>query len=129
MSQAASSIVYATPYVHGKGPPFYQNRWTNSYSCCLDLDSIRDYLVSCLGSDFAHSAVRNQYHQVSSRILRSTSTQIPSAFMLDSFLQDIANAYGIDWSPEPRRQEMYLPSFIHGIASLQLAVSIHSQNY
>ena len=106
--QAASSIVYATPYVRGKGRSFLRNQSMNSYLCYLDLDVSRDYLVSCLGSDFAHSAVGNRYRQVSSRILSSTSTSIPSAFKLDSYLQDIANTYGIEWSPEPRPQEMYL---------------------
>ena len=110
--QAASSIVYATPYVRGKGRSFYRNQFINSYPCHLDLDVIRDYLVSCLGSDFAHSAVENRYHQVSSRILSSTSASIPSAFKLDSYLQDISNTYGIEWLAEPRRQEMYLPPFL-----------------
>jgi hypothetical protein len=31
---------------------------------------------------------------------------------LDSYLQDIANTYGIEWSPEPRPQEMYLPPLL-----------------
>ncbi|KAF8797922.1 hypothetical protein BYT27DRAFT_7265063 [Phlegmacium glaucopus] len=87
--QAASNIIYATPYVYTK-----------------DLDVIRDYLVSCFGSDFANSAAKNRYHHVSSPILRSTSTSIPSAFKLDNYLQDVASAYGVDWSPEPRRQEI-----------------------
>ena len=110
--QAASSIVYATPHIRGKGRLFYRNQSTNSYPCYLDLDVTRDYLVSCLGSDFAHSAIENRYHQVSSPILSSTSTSIPSAFKLDSYLQNIANTYGIEWSPEPRRQEMYLPPLL-----------------
>ena len=110
--QAASSIVYATPYFRGKGPSFHQNQSIYSYPCYLDFDIIRDYLVSCLGSDFAHSAVANRYHQVSSRILSSTSTSIPSAFKLDSYLQDIANTYDIEWLAEPRRQEMYLPPLL-----------------
>lgn len=110
--QAASSIVYAMPYFRGKGRSFYRNQSINSYSSYLDLDLVRDYLVSCLGSDFAHSALDNRYHQVSSRILSSTSTSIPSAFKLDSYLQDIANTYGIEWIAEPRRQEMYLPPLL-----------------
>jgi len=110
--QAASSIIYATPYVRGKGRSFYPIQSTNSNPCCLDLDVIRDYLVSCLGSDFALSAVGNRYRQVSSRILNSTSTSIPSAFKLDTYLQDIAKTYGIEWLPELRRQEMYLPPLL-----------------
>jgi hypothetical protein len=113
--QAASSIVYATPYIRGKGRSIYRNQSINSYPCYIDLDVIRDYLVLCLGSDFAHSAMGNRYHQVSSRILNSTSTSIPSAFNLDSYLQDIANTYGIEWLPEPQRQEMYLPLLLMGL--------------
>lgn len=109
--QAASSIVYAMPFVqaYSRGRSFYQNRSTTSYPCHLDLDAIQDYLVSCLGLDFARAAAENRHHQVSLRTLRSTSTLIPSAFNLDSCLQDVAKTYGIDWLPEPRRQEMYLP--------------------
>ena len=115
MTQAASSVIYATPYVHSKG---------------LDLDIIRDHLVSCLGPDFAHSAIENRYHHVSSRILRSTFTPIPSTFKLDSYLQEVVNDYDIDWSPEPRRLEMYLLSFLPiGLRSLRPAVLILSQNY
>ena len=91
---------------------FYRIQSINSYPCLLDLDVVRDYLVSCLGSDFAHSAIENRYHQISSRILSSTSTSIPSAFKLDSYLQDIANTFAIEWLAEPRRQEMYLPPLL-----------------
>ena len=110
--QAASSIIYATPYLRSKGHSFIKSVADEPYSFCLDLDVIRNYLVSCFGSDFARSAVENRYHQVSSRVLKSTSTPIPSAFKLDNYLQDIAKAYGFDWLPEPRRQEMYLLSYL-----------------
>ncbi|KAF4614546.1 hypothetical protein D9613_002985 [Agrocybe pediades] len=87
MIEAASTIIYASPYVHSK-----------------DLDVIRRYLIQRVGHDFARSAMGNRDHHVSPRALKAIQTPIPSAFRLDAYLQQIAEAYNVTWSPEPSPQ-------------------------
>lgn len=87
--EAASTIIYASPYIYSK-----------------DLDAIRTILVDHLGPHFAHSAAGNRDHHVPSRVLEHIFTPVPSASQLDAYLRDIADGYGVVWSPGHARQDL-----------------------
>jgi len=74
----------------------------------LELDTIRNILVYHLGPDFAHSAAGNRDHHVASRVLERISTPVPSASQLDTYLRHIANEYGVVWSPEHGRHDLFV---------------------
>lgn len=87
--EAASSIIYAAPYVRSK-----------------DLDMVRSILIQHFGPDFARSATGNRDNHVSSRIVRATSATLPSASLLNQYLKSVAQNYGVKWTPEPLREEI-----------------------
>ncbi|KAJ7172601.1 regulator of Vps4 activity in the MVB pathway-domain-containing protein [Mycena filopes] len=90
--EAASSIIYAGATPESK-----------------ELQTVRDLLIQRLGGDFARSAVSNRDHHVSARIIHALSAPAPSAANLDMFLLNIAKMYGVQWMPEPRRQDILIP--------------------
>ncbi|KAH7923526.1 hypothetical protein BV22DRAFT_1196659 [Leucogyrophana mollusca] len=87
--EAASSIIFAAPHTESK-----------------DLNMVRGALVQRMGPHFARSASGNRDNHVSSRIAQILSAPPPSAAKMNDCLSDIAKAYGIKWSPEPRRQDI-----------------------
>ncbi|KAJ4488065.1 regulator of Vps4 activity in the MVB pathway-domain-containing protein [Lentinula aciculospora] len=90
--EAASSVIYASPRVGTK-----------------DLQVIRDLLVNRLGSDFARASVGNRDRCVSDRIVKDLTAPPPNAAQIDAYLSNIANAYGVQWQPDPRRQDIVGP--------------------
>ncbi|KAJ6455699.1 regulator of Vps4 activity in the MVB pathway-domain-containing protein [Mycena sanguinolenta] len=71
-----------------------------------ELEAVREILIQRLGEDFARSAVLNRDHHVASRVVHALSAPSPSAANLDMYLLNIAKQYGIQWVPEPRRQDI-----------------------
>ncbi|KAF8969987.1 regulator of Vps4 activity in the MVB pathway-domain-containing protein [Flammula alnicola] len=108
MIEATSTIIYAAPHVHSK-----------------DLDVTRSFLVQRLGPDFARSAIGNKDQQVSERVFKAISIPVPSAFQLDSYMHDIAQSYGVSWTPVPPRQSIVnvLSEFLDPEASPQVDLS------
>ncbi|KAK7014965.1 DUF292-domain-containing protein [Favolaschia claudopus] len=88
--EAASSIIYAG----------------GTQTESKELQTVREILVQRLGEDFARSAVLNSEHHVSSRVVHALSAPSPSAANLDMYLLNIAKLYGVQWMPEPRRQDI-----------------------
>jgi vacuolar protein sorting-associated protein IST1 len=74
----------------------------------LELDAIRNILTYHLGPDFAHSAAGNRDHHVPSRVLERILAPVPSASQLDAYLRHIADGYGVAWSPEHARQDLFV---------------------
>ncbi|KAJ7685069.1 regulator of Vps4 activity in the MVB pathway-domain-containing protein [Mycena polygramma] len=91
--EAASSIIYAGA----------------SQTECKELLAVRDLLIQRLGEDFARSAVLNSDHHVSSRVVHALSAPSPSVANFDMYLLNIAKTYGVQWVPEPRRQDILIP--------------------
>ncbi|KAJ6547443.1 regulator of Vps4 activity in the MVB pathway-domain-containing protein [Mycena capillaripes] len=91
--EAASSIIFAGA----------------SQTESQELEAVRDLLIQRLGEDFARSAVLNRDHHVSSRVVHALSAPAPSAANLDMYLLNIAKSYGVQWVPEPRRQDILIP--------------------
>ncbi|KAI0319366.1 regulator of Vps4 activity in the MVB pathway-domain-containing protein [Amylostereum chailletii] len=87
--EAASSIIYATPYVESK-----------------EIQTVRDLLGFRLGSDFLRSATTNRDHYVSPKILRAVSAPPASAADLDTYLVGIARSYGVNWAPDLRPDDV-----------------------
>ncbi|EJD05841.1 uncharacterized protein FOMMEDRAFT_139174 [Fomitiporia mediterranea MF3/22] len=85
--EAVASIIYAAAF-------------TESQDLCL----MRDMLTERLGSDFAQSALHNSDGHVSHRILRIMHWT-PSAQDIDSYLQNIAQKFGVDWTPPMQTDE------------------------
>ena len=73
-----------------------------------DLDMVRSILIQHFGPDFARSATRNRDNHVSSRVIRATSAPLPSASILNRYLKSVAQNYAVKWTPEPRREEMFV---------------------
>ena len=73
-----------------------------------DLDMVRSILIQQFGPDFARSATGNRDNHVSSRVVRATSAPLPSASLLNQYLKSVAQNYGVKWTPEPRREEMFV---------------------
>ncbi|KAJ7285961.1 regulator of Vps4 activity in the MVB pathway-domain-containing protein [Mycena rebaudengoi] len=90
--EAASSVIYAGAQTESK-----------------ELQTVRDLLITRLGQDFARSAVSNRDNHVSSRVVHALSAPSPTAANLDLYLVGVAKAYGIQWTPEPRRQDILIP--------------------
>ncbi|KAJ7632505.1 regulator of Vps4 activity in the MVB pathway-domain-containing protein [Roridomyces roridus] len=88
--EAASSVIYAG----------------NAIPESKELQAVRDLLMQRLGGDFARSAVSNRDNHVSARVVHAVSAPPPTAADLDMYLLNIAKAYGVQWMPEPRRQEI-----------------------
>lgn len=42
------------------------------------------------------------------QVVHAVSAPSPTAANLDMYLLNIAKAYGVQWMPEPRRQDMYV---------------------
>ncbi|KAJ3854667.1 regulator of Vps4 activity in the MVB pathway-domain-containing protein [Lentinula lateritia] len=90
--EAASSIIYASPRVDSR-----------------DLQVVRELLVNRMGSDFARASVGNRDRCVSDRIVRDLTAPPPNATQIDAYLSNIAKAYGVQWQPDPRRQDIVGP--------------------
>ncbi|KAJ7343602.1 regulator of Vps4 activity in the MVB pathway-domain-containing protein [Mycena albidolilacea] len=90
--EAASSIIFAG----------------GSQTESKELQTVREILIHRLGEDFARSAVLNRDHHVSSRVVHALSAPSPSAANLDMYLLNIAKLYGVQWVPEPRRQDILI---------------------
>ncbi|KAJ7470653.1 regulator of Vps4 activity in the MVB pathway-domain-containing protein [Mycena latifolia] len=88
--EAASSIIYAGA----------------AQTDSKELLSVRDLLITRLGGDFARSAVSNRDNHVSTRVVHALSAPSPTAANLDMYLLNIAKSYGVQWMPEPRRQDI-----------------------
>lgn len=69
---------------------------------------VRSMLIQQFGPDFARSATGNRDNHVSSRVVRATSAPLPSAGLLNQYLKSVAQNYGVKWTPEPRREEMFV---------------------
>ncbi|KAJ7940766.1 regulator of Vps4 activity in the MVB pathway-domain-containing protein [Mycena leptocephala] len=89
--EAASSIIFAGTQTESK-----------------ELEAVRDLLIQRLGEDFARSAVLNRDHHVSGRVVHALAAPPPSAANLDMYLLNIAKTYGVQWMPEPRRQDILI---------------------
>ncbi|KAF5391263.1 hypothetical protein D9757_001983 [Collybiopsis confluens] len=87
--EAASSIIFAAPRVESK-----------------DLQIVRELLVQRLGPDFARASIGNKDKCVSDRIVKNLSAPPPNAAQLDAYLLNIAQTYGLQWQPDPRRQDI-----------------------
>ncbi|KAJ3987134.1 regulator of Vps4 activity in the MVB pathway-domain-containing protein [Lentinula detonsa] len=90
--EAASSIIYASARVESK-----------------DLQLVRDLLVDRLGSDFVRASVGNRDRRVSDRIVKDLTAPPPNATQIDTYLLNIAKAYGVQWQPDPLRQDIVGP--------------------
>ncbi|KAJ7740722.1 regulator of Vps4 activity in the MVB pathway-domain-containing protein [Mycena maculata] len=90
--EAASSIIYAGAQPDSK-----------------ELQAVRDLLIKRLGGDFARSAVSNHDNHVSARIVQALSSPSPTVANLDMYLLNIAKTYGVQWTPELRRQDILNP--------------------
>ncbi|KAG6814300.1 hypothetical protein H0H92_013425 [Tricholoma furcatifolium] len=90
--EAASTIIYTAPHVGLK-----------------DLEIVGSLLAQHLGPHFAHSAVNNQDGHVAPIAIRTLTALPPSARDLDVALQKVASDYGVDWTPEPLRQDILKP--------------------
>ncbi|KAJ7710027.1 regulator of Vps4 activity in the MVB pathway-domain-containing protein [Mycena rosella] len=88
--EAASSIIYAGA----------------AQTECKELHAVRELLISRLGADFARSASLNRDNHVSLRVVHALSAPSPTAANLDMYLLNIAKSYGVQWMPEPRRQDI-----------------------
>jgi vacuolar protein sorting-associated protein IST1 len=110
MVEATSTIIHAAPYIYSKGLSLQSLRGF-LLTASLDLDPIRNILFYRLGPDFARSATGNRNHHVSSRVLKCILTPVPSASQLDAYLRHIADGYGVTWTPEPSRQDLFVFHF------------------
>ncbi|KAJ3838451.1 regulator of Vps4 activity in the MVB pathway-domain-containing protein [Lentinula raphanica] len=90
--EAASSIIYASARLESR-----------------DLQLVRDLLVNRLGSDFARASAGNHDRCVSDRIVKDLSAPPPNATQIDAYLWNIAKAYGVQWQPDPLRQDIVGP--------------------
>ncbi|KAL4068130.1 regulator of Vps4 activity in the MVB pathway-domain-containing protein [Scleroderma citrinum] len=87
--EAASTIIYAAPSIESK-----------------DINVVRDVLVHRLGRAFAHSALTNSGNTVSPQVIDMLTSPAPTVAQMDNCLANIASAYDVKWTPEPRRQDI-----------------------
>ncbi|VDB82786.1 unnamed protein product [Peniophora sp. CBMAI 1063] len=87
--EAASSVIYAQPYIDSK-----------------DLSAVRDLLAGSLGPEFLHAASTNRDQCVSKQVIRALSAPPPSAAELDAYLMNIARTHGVQWEPELRSEDV-----------------------
>lgn len=106
MVEAASTIIFAAPHVESKGIIYPYLSGTKTKQWTVDLEAVSDILALRLGADFAYSALRNSDNHVAANVVEAISSPSPSANALDACLQKIANDYNVQWSPEPRREDM-----------------------
>ncbi|KAG6854607.1 hypothetical protein C0991_004209 [Blastosporella zonata] len=87
--EAASTVIYAAPHVLVK-----------------DLDITSNLLEQHLGPEFTRSAMTNHDGNVAKIAIRTTTAPPPALQDLDLALQKIASEYGVNWTPEPSRQDI-----------------------
>ncbi|KIJ59199.1 hypothetical protein HYDPIDRAFT_118790 [Hydnomerulius pinastri MD-312] len=87
--EAAATIIHVAPSTESK-----------------DLNTVREILTQRLGPAFAQVASRSRNKHVSPRVMQILATPPPSASKMDDCLLNIANTYGVKWTPEPRRQDI-----------------------
>lgn len=74
-----------------------------------DLVAVRDLLAGTLGPEFLHAASTNRDQWVSKQVIHALSAPPPSAAELDAYLTNIAKTHGVQWEPELRSEDVYVP--------------------
>ncbi|KAH7914974.1 regulator of Vps4 activity in the MVB pathway-domain-containing protein [Hygrophoropsis aurantiaca] len=94
--EAASNIVFAAPHMESR-----------------ELNVVREMLIQRMGPEFARITSDPHNTLVSPKIIQMVSIPLPSVARINDCLYDIAKAYGIRWSPEPRREDI-----LHSISEI-----------
>ncbi|KAF8347039.1 DUF292-domain-containing protein [Amanita rubescens] len=81
ISEGVCSIIHAAPRTELK-----------------ELHVLREILMHKYGREFSLAATENRDKCVSERVLRKLVIQTPSSELVDAYLTEIANGYGIEWT-------------------------------
>ncbi|KAK7063871.1 regulator of Vps4 activity in the MVB pathway-domain-containing protein [Favolaschia claudopus] len=66
-----------------------------------ELHVLRDILMHKYGRDFSVAVMENRDGCVSERVMRKLTNATPSTELVDAYLNEIAKAYGVEWTSLP----------------------------
>ncbi|TFK29830.1 hypothetical protein FA15DRAFT_751981 [Coprinopsis marcescibilis] len=89
LAQPLSSIIFTAPYIP-----------------CKELAILRTTIIQRFGPEFATSAARNKDNCIHPRIAKLSSRPMPSASMSNAYLSNVARSYGVNWTPDPQRNDI-----------------------
>jgi vacuolar protein sorting-associated protein IST1 len=74
--------------------------WAASRVEIPELVEVKKQLTKKYGQDFAASAMRNVDGCVNERVMLKLSVQPPSAYLVMSYMKEIAKQYNVKWEPD-----------------------------
>lgn len=73
--------------------------WANKRCEIPELEMVSKQFLKKYGEEFYELATKNSGGCVNERVVHKLSVQPPSAFLVQNYLQEIATAHNIDWTP------------------------------
>ncbi|CAH0484474.1 unnamed protein product [Peronospora farinosa] len=74
--------------------------WSASRTEIPELLEVKKQLTKKYGRDFEAAAIRNVDKCVNERVIQKLSVHPPSAFLVISYMQEIAKEFKVDWEPD-----------------------------
>ena len=78
--------------------------WASDRVDIKELNEIRKQFKSKFGKQFDTDAIENKGDICNDRIVAKLSVQPPTAFLVQTYLEKIADQFGVDWQPANRLQ-------------------------
>ena len=72
--------------------------WATNYVDVAELKEIKSQLIKKYGSEFGKIAVANENNVVNVRLYHKLSYHTPNKGLVRAYLEEIAKAYGVEWS-------------------------------
>jgi len=76
--------------------------WATPRCDIKELNEIKKQFRSKYGKKFDQAAMDNEGGVVNERIMAKLSVQPPSAFLVQTYLEKIADQFGVDWAPKDK---------------------------
>ena len=74
--------------------------WSASRTEIPELVEVKKQLIKKYGRDFEAAAIRNVDRCVNERVIQKLSVRPPSAFLVISYMKEIAKEFKVDWEPD-----------------------------
>lgn len=73
--------------------------WASTRVDIKELNDVRKQFRSKYGKEFENAAMNNEGGVLNERIVAKLSIQPPTAFLVQTYLEKIADQFGVDWTP------------------------------
>ncbi|KAG0272126.1 hypothetical protein BGZ95_012125 [Linnemannia exigua] len=93
ITEAVNTVIYAAPRSEVK-----------------ELLLVRDQLAAKFGRDFVTNAMENKDESVNPRIIQKLKVQTPDPYLVNRYLEEIARAFKVAWSPDPEMDHQLIGS-------------------